>query len=177
MQTFNLQARGPLQCLATARPRSGAPHPRRQPSFHTRASTAVAENGAALQNGVSFQVRDVFPPAEPEPVSPEVQAIIDEQGLDYETSGLQYLTNEARVSQLSESFWQNLTKRRGWLVFLLAEVCVPGHCQHSKRRAAVLCAQECVSLNMVSHYLQHSAKHIWLLLLSSPSDHKRVHLQ
>lgn len=32
-----------------------------------------------------------------EPVSPEVQAIIDEQGIDFEISGLKYLNNEGRV--------------------------------------------------------------------------------
>ena len=32
-----------------------------------------------------------------EPVSPEVQAIIDEQGIDLEISGLKYLNNEGRV--------------------------------------------------------------------------------
>lgn len=102
MQSFNLQARGSLQpCLATARPIRGASHLTRQANLQIRASAAVAENGAAVQNGVSFQVHDVFPPAEPESVSPEVQATIDEQGLDYETSGLKYLTNEARVSSQS----------------------------------------------------------------------------
>ena len=34
---------------------------------------------------------------EPEPMSAEVAAIVQEQGLDWETSGLKYLTNEARV--------------------------------------------------------------------------------
>ena len=64
---------------------------------------ASTSNGSAVSNGLSFQVNDVFPPAEPEPVSPEIQAMIDEQGLDYETSGLKYLTNEARVSQYHAS--------------------------------------------------------------------------
>ena len=99
MQSLNLQACGSfLPCLATTRPSHRAPRLRRQPGLQVFAVAEVAENRAAVQNGLSFQVNDNFPPAEPEPVSPEVQAIIDEQGLDYETSGLQYLTNEARVS-------------------------------------------------------------------------------
>lgn len=99
MQSLNLQAYGSvLPCLATTRPSHRARHLLRQPSLQVFAVAEVAENRAAVQNGLSFQVNDNFPPAEPEPVSPEVQAIIDEQGLDYETSGLQYLTNEARVS-------------------------------------------------------------------------------
>ena len=36
--------------------------------------------------------------AEPEPVSEEVAALMAEQGVDLETSGLKYLSNDARVS-------------------------------------------------------------------------------
>ena len=36
-------------------------------------------------------------PATPEPVSDEVKALMEEQGVDFETSGLKYLTNDARV--------------------------------------------------------------------------------
>jgi hypothetical protein len=35
--------------------------------------------------------------AQPEPVSEEVAALLAEQGLDLEASGLTYLSNEARV--------------------------------------------------------------------------------
>ena len=38
-------------------------------------------------------------PASPEPLSDEVKALLEEQGLDFETSGLKYLTNDARVGQ------------------------------------------------------------------------------
>lgn len=33
-----------------------------------------------------------------EPISAEVQALIDEQGIDFELSGLKFLSNEGRVS-------------------------------------------------------------------------------
>ena len=38
-----------------------------------------------------------MPQKEPEAPSPEVQAILEEQGLDLEISGLKYLNNEGRV--------------------------------------------------------------------------------
>ena len=44
-----------------------------------------------------------YVPASPEPLSDEVKALMDEQGVDFETSGLKYLTNDARVSQSSLS--------------------------------------------------------------------------
>lgn len=59
---------------------------------------AAATNGAAINNGLEYQIQDTFPPGQVAPVSPEVQALLDDQGLDFETSGLAYLTNEARVS-------------------------------------------------------------------------------
>lgn len=122
MQSFNVQAHGLQPCLATARPRYGAPHLPRHSSLQTRASAVVAENGAAVRTGLSFQVNDVFPPAEAVPVSPEVQAIIDEQGLDYEASGLQYLTNEARVSEYSEQRLSLYDKQWAGCVLLLAHM-------------------------------------------------------
>jgi len=42
-----------------------------------------------------------YVPATPEPVSDEVKALMEEQGVDFETSGLKYLTNEARVGPCS----------------------------------------------------------------------------
>ena len=42
-----------------------------------------------------------YVPATPEPVSDEVKALMEEQGVDFETSGLKYLTNEARVGSCS----------------------------------------------------------------------------
>jgi hypothetical protein len=38
-----------------------------------------------------------MPVKQPEPVSVEVQALIDEQGIDFEISGLKFLSNDARV--------------------------------------------------------------------------------
>lgn len=160
MQSFSIQPCGSLQpCVATARPRYGAPHLPRQSSLQTRASAAVAENGAAVRNGVSFQVNDVFPPAEPEPVSPEVQAIINEQGLDYETSGLQYLTNEARVSQYLEILAQSphsQEKQRGRLFSSHAHMGLPAQTlsQHSNHRAAMLRSQCCIRHGMLCQTLQ-----------------------
>lgn len=99
MQKLNLQSAGLLKpCFAPGRPSHKSIHHQRQSCLRVSASASVTEKDAAVQNGVEFQIKDVFPPTEPKPVSPEVQAIIDEQGLDYETSGLKYLTNEARVS-------------------------------------------------------------------------------
>ena len=110
MHSLNFQTFTPV--LPSARPTQKAAVQRRQAALPVRASFAVAENAAsngngaansnsaAIDKGLSFQVNDAFPPSEPEPVSPEVQAIIDEQGLDYKASGLKYLTNDARVSSL-----------------------------------------------------------------------------
>lgn len=38
-----------------------------------------------------------MPNKDPEPLSAEVQAIVDAQGIDLESSGLKYLSNEGRV--------------------------------------------------------------------------------
>ncbi|KAL3141562.1 hypothetical protein ABBQ32_004808 [Trebouxia sp. C0010 RCD-2024] len=103
MQKLNLQSAGLLKpCFAPGRPSHKSIHHQRQSCLRVSASASVTEKDAAVQNGVEFQIKDVFPPTEPKPVSPEVQAIIDEQGLDYETSGLKYLTNEARMRALDK---------------------------------------------------------------------------
>ncbi len=39
-----------------------------------------------------------WPAAEVPPLSDEVKAILEERSIDFETSGLKFLTNEARVS-------------------------------------------------------------------------------
>ena len=44
-----------------------------------------------------WRCRFDYVPATPEPVSGEVKALMEEQGVDFETSGLKYLTNDARV--------------------------------------------------------------------------------
>ena len=85
-------------------------------------ATAVATNGhgngAALPEGKA--VTDIFgattvpgpemnisaafaiPVSEPEPISPEVQVLMEEQGIeDFENSGLKYLSNEGRVNTYS----------------------------------------------------------------------------
>lgn len=98
MQHLNLQTAGSTHpCFAPARPSHKALHSRRQSCLRVSASASVAQKDTAARNGLDFQIQDVFPPTEPKPLSPEIQAIIDEQGLDYETSGLKYLTDEARV--------------------------------------------------------------------------------
>lgn len=98
MQSFHLRSHTTvLPSCASARPRPRIARTSRQPTVTVRASPAVADNDTAVEKGLDFQVNDVFPPAEPEPVSEAVQAIIDEQGLNYESSGLKYLTNDARV--------------------------------------------------------------------------------
>lgn len=108
MQKLNLQSAGLLKpCFAPARPSCKPVHHRRQTCLQVSASASVTEKDAAVQNGVEYQIKDEFPPAEPKSVSPEVQAIIDEQGLDYESSGLKYLTNEARVSTQSLLHYPN----------------------------------------------------------------------
>jgi len=101
MQSLNLSAHSTvLHSGVSARPSSRVTRSRRQPAAIVRASAAVADNGTAVEKGVEFQINDVFPPAQPEPVSEAVQAMLDEQGLDYEASGLKFLTNEARVRGL-----------------------------------------------------------------------------
>lgn len=101
MQSLHLSAHSTvLPSGVSARPSSRVTRSRRQPAAIVRASAAVADNGTAVEKGVEFQINDVFPPAQPEPVSEAVQAMLDEQGLDYEASGLKFLTNEARVRGL-----------------------------------------------------------------------------
>ena len=100
MQTFSLPTTSSvLPQVSANRARSTAAHRSRQPSQLVTVKAAVAGNGAATSNGSDypFHVNDVFPPAQSEAISPEVQAILDDQGLDFETSGLKFLTNEARV--------------------------------------------------------------------------------
>lgn len=50
--------------------------------------------GPTMNAGAPFQM----PGREAEPVSPEVQEILEAQGIDLEISGLKYLNNEGRVS-------------------------------------------------------------------------------
>lgn len=101
MQSLNLNAHTTvLPSGVSARPVSRVTRSRRQSTAPVRASAAVADNGIAVEKGVEFQINDVFPPAQPEPVSEAVQALLDDQGLDYEASGLKFLTNEARVRGL-----------------------------------------------------------------------------
>ncbi len=52
---------------------------------------------AVLSRGL-WLCRFEYVPAQPEPLSDEVKAVMEEQGVDFETSGLKYLTNDARVS-------------------------------------------------------------------------------
>ena len=40
-----------------------------------------------------------YVPSEPEPLSEEVKALLEEKQVDYEASGLKYLSNDARVGQ------------------------------------------------------------------------------
>lgn len=100
MQSLNLTAHpAVLPAGHLARSTGRAARGRLHSAVTVRASAAVADNGVAAEKGVEFQVSADFPPAQPEPVSEAVQALIDEQGLDYEASGLKFLTNEARVSK------------------------------------------------------------------------------
>jgi hypothetical protein len=50
-----------------------------------------------LFEDVAAACRFEYVPAEPEPLSDEVKALLKEQEIDFETSGLKYLPNEARV--------------------------------------------------------------------------------
>ncbi|DBA73603.1 TPA: hypothetical protein ACH3X1_011245 [Trebouxia sp. C0004] len=103
MQSLNLSAHTTaLPSGVSACPSSRVTRSRRQSAATVRASAAVADNGTAVEKGVAFQINDVFPPAQPEPVSEAVQAMLDEQGLDYEASGLKFLTNEARERALAK---------------------------------------------------------------------------
>lgn len=103
MQSFDLSAHTTvLPSGVSARPSSRVTRTRRQSAATVRASAAVADNGTAVEKGLEFQINDVFPPAQPEPVSEAVQAMLDEQGLDYEASGLKFLTNEARERALAK---------------------------------------------------------------------------
>lgn len=97
--------------VSANRARSTAALRSRQPTQRVTVTAAVAGNGvsangngAAVSNGSDypFQVKDVFPPAQSEAISPEVQAILDDQGLDFETSGLKFLTNQARLRALDK---------------------------------------------------------------------------
>ena len=101
MQSLNLSAHTTvLLSGVSARPVNRVTRSRRQSAATVRASAAVADNGTAVEEGVEFQINDVSPPAQPEPVREAVQAMLYEQGLDYEASGLKFLTNEARVRGL-----------------------------------------------------------------------------
>ena len=103
MQTFTLHStQAVLPKALAAKLRGNAERSSRQPARRVLASATVVDNGAATSNG-TLHINDVFPPAEPEAVSPEVQALIDEQGLDLEASGLKFLTNEARVRTAADT--------------------------------------------------------------------------
>ena len=59
---------------------------------------ATAVPGPEMNVGAAFAI----PISEPEPISPEVQALLEEQGIeDFENSGVKYLSNEGRVNTYS----------------------------------------------------------------------------
>ena len=60
--------------------------------------TDIYGTTAALGPEMNVGGKYSMPTREPEPISAEVQALIDEQGIDFEQSHLKYLSNEARVS-------------------------------------------------------------------------------
>ena len=62
--------------------------------------TDIYGTTAALGPEMNAGGKHSMPTREPEPVSAEVQALIEEQGIDFEQSHLKYLSNEARVSSL-----------------------------------------------------------------------------
>ena len=61
-------------------------------------ATAAAARRAAVPRRVVLRRAVEAPGAEVPPLSEEVAALLAEQGLDFERSGLKYLSNEARVS-------------------------------------------------------------------------------
>lgn len=103
MQTMNTALHGkvmPVQAAGTPRRVHcvGRPRTVAQAAATTNgASNGTVSNKTASENGLGYQIQETFPPGQVAPVSPEVQALLDEQGLDFETSGLAFLTNEARV--------------------------------------------------------------------------------
>ncbi|CAK0785196.1 hypothetical protein CVIRNUC_008402 [Coccomyxa viridis] len=62
------------------------------------ATNGVMTNGASM-NGTGGTYKYV--PSEPEPLSEEVKALLEEKQVDFEASGLKYLSNDARLRSLT----------------------------------------------------------------------------
>jgi len=60
--------------------------------------TDIYGTTATLGPDMNAGGKHAMPLKEVEPVSAEVQALIEEQGIDFELSGLKYLSNDGRVS-------------------------------------------------------------------------------
>ncbi|BDA47083.1 Ferredoxin-nitrite reductase, chloroplastic [Coccomyxa sp. Obi] len=90
------QAPGLRLSLST---RSAAPA--RVLAVRCSASATLTSSNGASNNGASSNGAHKWPAAEVPPLSDEVKAILEEKGIDFETSGLKYLTNEARLRSLA----------------------------------------------------------------------------
>ena len=98
MQTMNVKAHSTvLPAQTSVKPARAQRVLRPAVRAQAAATNGATSNGTAVENGLEYQIQDTFPPGKVAPVSAEVQALLDDQGLDFETSGLQFLTNDARV--------------------------------------------------------------------------------
>ena len=66
--------------------------------------TDIYGNTAVLGPTMNAEAHHSMPERETVPASPEVQEILDAQGIDLEISGLKYLSNDGRVSTPTQAF-------------------------------------------------------------------------
>ena len=89
-----------LPCLpaATMRPLARAPLPSRARAQRSGSRQPLVAASAVAEAPPAKNSADTLPGHSEVPLSDEVKAALKEAGLDYEASGLRYLSNEARVS-------------------------------------------------------------------------------
>ena len=83
---------------ATVRPLACTPVPKRARTLSSGSRRALVAASAVAEAPPPKNSTDTLPGYSEVPLNDEVKAALEEAGLDYETSGLRYLSNEARVS-------------------------------------------------------------------------------
>ena len=89
-----------LPCLpaTTVRPLARTPVSSRARALRSGSRQSLVAASAVAEAPPAKNSTDTLPGYSEVPLSDEVKAALEEAGLDYETSGLRYLSNEARVS-------------------------------------------------------------------------------
>eukprot|EP00891_Asterochloris_glomerata_P008527 jgi/Astpho2/8527/Aster-05562 len=92
----------PRHPAATVRPLACTPVPKRARTLSSGSRRALVAASAVAEAPPAKNSTDTLPGYSEVPLNDEVKAALEEAGLDYETSGLRYLSNEARMRALAK---------------------------------------------------------------------------